>query len=83
MGNVQFRVSKNFLKNDALKVMLVLRDILHTGYYYFDANGTQSHRKLTQYSDNQEIGINVRYTFNATNSKYKGSGAGNSEKQRL
>lgn len=83
MGNVQFRVSKNFLKNDALKVMLVLRDLLHTGYYYFDANGTQSHRKLTQYSDNQEIGINVRYTFNATNSKYKGSGAGNSEKQRL
>lgn len=83
MGNVQFRVSKNFLKNDALKVMLVLRDLLHTGYYYFDANGTLSHRKLTQYSDNQEIGINVRYTFNATNSKYKGSGAGNSEKQRL
>lgn len=83
MGNVQFRVSKNFLKNDALKVMLVLRDLLHTGYYYFDANGTQSHRKLTLYSDNQEIGINVRYTFNATNSKYKGSGAGNSEKQRL
>lgn len=83
MGNVQFRVSKNFLKNDALKVMLVLRDLLHTGYYYFEANGTQSHRKLTQYSDNQEIGINVRYTFNATNSKYKGSGAGNSEKQRL
>lgn len=83
MGNVQFRVSKNFLKNDALKVMLVLRDLLHTGYYYFDANGTQSHRKLTQYSDNQKIGINVRYTFNATNSKYKGSGAGNSEKQRL
>lgn len=83
MGNVQFRVSKNFLKNDALKVMLILRDLLHTGYYYFDANGTQSHRKLTQYSDNQEIGINVRYTFNATNSKYKGSGAGNSEKQRL
>lgn len=83
MGNVQFRVSKNFLKNDALKVMFVLRDLLHTGYYYFDANGTQSHRKLTQYSDNQEIGINVRYTFNATNSKYKGSGAGNSEKQRL
>lgn len=83
MGDVQFRVSKNFFKNDALKVMLVLRDLLHTGYYYFDANGTQSHRKTTQYSDNQEIGINVRYTFNATNSKYKGSGAGNSEKQRL
>lgn len=46
-GNMQFRVSKNFLKNDALKVMFVVQDLLHTGYYYFEANGTQSHRTLT------------------------------------
>lgn len=83
MGSMQFRVSKNFLKDDALKVMVVLRDLLHTGYYYFEAYGTQSHREFSQYSDNQQIGINVRYTFNATKNKYKGSGAGQSEKQRL
>ena len=46
-GNMQFRVSKDFLKNDALKVMFVVQDLLHTGYYYFEANGTQSHRTLT------------------------------------
>ena len=39
-GNMQFRVSKNFLKNDALKGMFVVQDLLHTGYYYFEANGT-------------------------------------------
>ena len=83
MGNMQFRVSKNFMKNDALKVILVLQDLLHTGYYYFEANGTQSHRTFTRYADNQQVAINVRYTFNATRNKYKGSGAGQSEKQRL
>lgn len=82
-GNMQFRVSKNFLKNDALKVMFVVQDLLHTGYYYFEANGTQSHRTLTRYADNQKILMNVRYTFNATRNKYKGSGAGQSERQRL
>lgn len=82
-GNMQFRVSKNFLKNDALKVMFVVQDLLHTGYYYFEANGTQSHRTLTRYADNQKILMNVRYTFNATSNKYKGSGAGQSERQRL
>ena len=83
MGTMQFRVSKSFLKDEALKVTLVLQDILHTGYYYFEANGTQAHQALRSYSDNQKIGINVRYTFNATKNKYKGSGAGQSEKQRL
>ena len=82
-GNMQFRVSKNFMKNDALKVMFVVQDLLHTGYYYFEANGTQSHRTLTRYADNQKILMNVRYTFNATRNKYKGSGAGQSERQRL
>ena len=82
-GNMQFRVSKNFMKNDALKVMFVVQDLLHTGYYYSEANGTQSHRTFTRYADNQKILMNVRYTFNATKNKYKGSGAGQSEKQRL
>lgn len=83
MGSMQFRVSKNCLKNDALQFAFVIRDLLHTGYYYFDANGTQSRQAFSQYADNQKIGINVRYTFNATKNKYKGSGAGQSEKQRL
>lgn len=83
MGTMQFRVTKSFLKDEALKVSLQLQDILHTGYYYFEANGTQAHQALRTYSDNQKIGINVRYTFNATKNKYKGSGAGESEKQRL
>ncbi len=83
MGNLQFQVSKRFLRNEALNVMLRFTDLLHTQYYYFDANGTQSHREQSRYTDNQKVMLCVRYTFNATRNKYKGSGAGQSEKQRL
>jgi hypothetical protein len=31
----------------------------------------------------QYIGASLTYNFNATNSKYKGTGAGNAEKNRL
>lgn len=83
MGSMQFRASKSFMKDDALRVTLVMKDLLHTGFYYFDAYGTKSHRESSMYGDNQRIGVNVRYTFNATKNKYKGSGAGESERQRL
>lgn len=35
------------------------------------------------YSDSQAVRLTVRYAFNITESKYKGSGAGQSEKERL
>ena len=33
--------------------------------------------------DTRYAEITIRYNFNATNSKYKGTGAGNAEKNRL
>ena len=35
------------------------------------------------YTDQQRFGIRLSYQFNATKSKYKGTGAGASEKSRL
>ena len=35
------------------------------------------------YADSQRIGVRISYKFNATKNKYKGSGAGQSEKERL
>ena len=35
------------------------------------------------YRDFQRFGLQVSYKFNATKSKYKGTGAGQSEKNRL
>jgi hypothetical protein len=35
------------------------------------------------YQHTQAIGLSLQYNFNATRSKYKGTGAGNAEKNRL
>ena len=37
----------------------------------------------TNIFDNREIELTLRYNFNTAKSKYKGTGAGNSEKERL
>ena len=42
--------------------------------------GTTNNKR---YAYTQSVGFNLTYNFNATNSKYKGSGAGNEEKSRL
>ena len=83
MGQVNARLSKSFLKDDALTVTVTANDILRTGYTYFNAYGDHVYSESTRYYDNQRIGLQLSYKFNATKSKYKGTGAGQSEKSRL
>ena len=73
--------TKTFL-NDRLSIQV-------TGHNLFDS---QEHYKLhyglrtmcqTQRRDAREVEFTVRYKFNAAQSKYKGTGAGASEKERL
>lgn len=68
---------------DALMITLTADDIFHTRYHYMDGYGVRSHILTRSYNDNQRFGIQISYKFNATKSKYKGTGAGQSEKQRL
>ena len=44
---------------------------------------TDSYNGNRIYRDWQRVGIQLSYKFNATKSKYKGTGAGQSEKSRL
>ena len=44
---------------------------------------SRDHDGQRSYVYTQYIGILLTYNFNATRSKYKGTGAGNSEKSRL
>ncbi|MCB5172069.1 outer membrane beta-barrel protein [Bacteroides fragilis] len=81
-GTVNARLSKSFLE-DALMITLTADDIFHTRYHYMDGYGVRSHILTRSYNDNQRLGIQISYKFNATKSKYKGTGAGQSEKQRL
>lgn len=59
----------------------------------YDLLGTEKNKKLSHFdciqteqigwNDSREIGLTVRYKFNTIRSKYKGTGAGNEEKERL
>ena len=80
--NVNARLQKTFLKGQ-LTAVLFANDIFRTlrdkweGYYPVEVLT----RDANQYT--RDIGISLQYKFNATRSKYKGTGAGNAEKSRL
>ena len=83
MGVVDFRLSKSFLKDDALSVTLTANDIFHTQHNEMTAYSIGTSTTFTEYYDHQRVGVTLSYKFNATKSKYKGTGAGQSEKSRL
>ena len=83
MGVVDFRLSKSFLKDDALSVTLTANDIFHTQHNAMTAYSIGTSTTFTEYYDHQRVGVTLSYKFNATKSKYKGTGAGQSEKNRL
>jgi hypothetical protein len=80
--NINARVQKTFL-NGNLTVALFANDIFRnlrerwTGYYPVTTMAKDA------YVYTQSVGVSLTYNFNATNSKYKGTGAGNEEKKRL
>lgn len=82
-GTVSLRVVKTFFKDKSLRVALSADDIFNTGRDRFTGYGDRTYYDSRTWSDTQRIGISVNYTFNATKTKYKGTGAGESEKQRL
>ena len=81
--NVCFVVQKCWLKNDALCLRASISDVLQRsvqdmahdcGFFYtVQKTRSRSHR----------LDISIRYTFNAQKSKYKGTGAGKAERQRI
>lgn len=72
-----------FFFNDKLSVKLSGTDLFHgiksgNRLYYSRASSLQ----INKY-DSRKVMLTVRYKFNATRNKYKGSGVGTSEKERL
>lgn len=82
-GRVDAQLTKSFFKGQSLKISLTAKDIFHTAYRNFNIYGKQTLSFSRSYSDQQRFGIRLSYQFNATKSKYKGTGAGESEKSRL
>ena len=81
--NLGFVVQKCWLKNDALCLRASLQDALQQtsqkvemdcGYYVLNQHTINNRQRLS---------VSLRYTFNAQQSKYKGSGAGKEAAGRM
>lgn len=81
--NLQFVAQKCWLKNDALCLRASLSDIFQQSYndilmdcgYYQLQQSTKNNR--------HRLDVSLRYTFNASQSKYKGTGAGREAADRM
>lgn len=83
MNLLEFSVQKSFLKDDALTVKLSAYDVLNStiddvfvDYGQFSITQTSDHK-------NPAIILRVSYHFNTASNKYKGTGAGDSVKNRF
>ena len=75
-------VSKDFFKR-RLNVKLTGNDLFNGGINRFTLYFNNMIFKKMEDNDSRSIQLSLRYRFNVTPSKYKGTGAGNAEKNRL
>jgi hypothetical protein len=79
---VNLRIQKNFC-GGRLAASLFANDVFRTSRTklttYYEIGSTAQN----DYGYTQQVGVTLSYNFNATRSKYRGTGAGNEEKARL
>ena len=75
-------VSKNLFKR-RLNIKLAGNDLFNQGAAYGTFYFNRMKMTKTEDNDSRCVTLSLRYRFNVTPSKYKGTGAGNSEKSRL
>lgn len=81
--NLGFVVQKCWLKNDALCLRISVQDVLKRSLQstYSDA-GFLIHTE-TPVRNNHRLDVSLRYTFNASKSRYRGTGAGKDAQSRM
>ena len=83
-GSINLRLSKTFLKDKSLNVAARVNDVFYTtkekNIVY---EGINYCNDGDVYRDNQFFQLGVTWKFNATRSRYKGSHAGQDERNRL
>ena len=75
-------VSKDFFKR-RLNIKLTGNDLFNSGINRFTLYSNRMMFQKMEDNDSRCIQLSLRYRFNVTPSKYKGTGAGNAEKNRL
>ena len=81
-GTLDVSVYKSFFKNKLICYFWG-RDLLQTQKRRYTMYGINSAFTTRQDMDTRSFSIGIRYNFNTTRSKFKGTGAGNEEKIRL
>lgn len=81
-GAVNVSLTKSLL-NDHLSILVQGNDLFHTEKQGMLLYAGWMHSEQTSWYDSREFVLTLRYNFNTTRSKYKGTGAGNDEKNRL
>ena len=76
------RLQKTFWQG-RLNAVLYANDIFRTNRTKITTYYAIGQTSQNDYNYTQSVGITLSYNFNASNSKYKGTGAGNDEKNRL
>lgn len=69
--------------NDTWSIKLQLNDLFDTRQHEFISYDALSRIAVRKIFDNRDLSLTIRYDFNASRSRYRGRGAGNSEKSRL
>lgn len=84
MMKPSWQINIGMVKNIKLwTIQLQGMDIFRTARNSYLIYGTSLRYNKWNYSDSQAVKLTISYRFNPTNSKYKGTGAGNDEKSRL
>jgi len=83
LQSLNLAVSKSFLKDDVLNFRLSWEDILNTYVTYFITDYGSCIVRQNNDSYRPCVQLRLSYRFNSANSKYKGTGAGQSAKDRM
>lgn len=76
-------IQKTMLRNNALTIRMSANDLLYrTGQDLLMDSGYSRMYQCNRHSS-QRLYVSVRYAFNQTKSKYKGTGAGKDAKDRM
>ena len=82
MFNTDLSIYKGFLK-DCLTLQLYVNDVFGTNDSHIIGKYGKLKETVFDEFSTSKISLTVRYKFNTTRSKYKGTGAGDSQKNRM
>ena len=82
-ADVYAAVQKKLLRDGSLVLRLEAADLLGTAHYNVTTDFGSHTIWQTNTMDTQKVRFSIRYSFNKAKSKYRGTGAGASEKARM